>query len=275
MKKSIVKANIVRAEIKELTHESIKNFQDDVKTMGLGKEDVKDSLIKHMVSKESWDFQKSTNFVNLFEALLDSTPYRPPQHEKVLRFPSQESEKQLKYYLSLAQISIKICMYTFTNRQLMECMRDAKNRGVRVQLITDKESLSTLYIHEMAAIGIECTHHNLSNTAKMHHKFAVVDNLILINGSLNWTMRGVRQNHENVMISGSQVYINEFLEEFESLWGNYAHNILSQADSAFKVKKEKEYLEKKRDLKEKEKRSHRILKQANKLLDSFNAAKLQ
>lgn len=207
--------------------------------------------------------------------MIDSTPYKPPQYERVLKFPSQESERLLKHYLSLAQHSIKVCMYTFTNRQLMDCLKEAKSRGIKVHLITDKESLSTLYIHEMASIGIECTHHNLTNSAKMHHKFAIVDDLILINGSLNWTAKGVKQNHENVIISGSKVYIKEFKEEFKQLWRRYTHNILSQEDSANKVRKEFEYLENKRNLKEKEKRSNKYIKEAKKLLVAYNSAKMQ
>jgi cardiolipin hydrolase len=108
----------------------------------------------------------------------------------------------------------------------MNALMKASQKGVRVRLITDKESLSTLYIHEMAAAGILCTHHNLSNTARMHHKFAVIDDKILINGSLNWTAKGVRQNHENVMISGSRVYISKYIEEFDDLWNLYLHNQL-------------------------------------------------
>ena len=124
----------------------------------------------------------------------------------------------LSTYLGMAQETIKVWMYTFTNRTLMKALVEARSRGVTVQLITDKESLSTIYIHEMAAAGIKCTHHNLTNTAKMHHKFAIVDQFLLINGSLNWTAKGVKQNHENVIVSGSTVFINEFTQEFELLW---------------------------------------------------------
>ena len=35
----------------------------------------------------------------------------------------------------------------------------------------------------------------------MHHKFAVIDNLILLNGSFNWTERAVWENCENLVIT--------------------------------------------------------------------------
>ena len=35
----------------------------------------------------------------------------------------------------------------------------------------------------------------------MHHKFALIDNLILLNGSFNWTERAVWENCENLVIT--------------------------------------------------------------------------
>lgn len=35
----------------------------------------------------------------------------------------------------------------------------------------------------------------------MHHKFAIIDSSILLNGSFNWTERAVYENCENLVIS--------------------------------------------------------------------------
>lgn len=155
MSKSIVKSNIQKLSLQDLTAENIQLLQEEIKDSHIEKDEIKDSLVRYLSNTEKWDYQKSANFINLVDAVFTSTPYKPSQYEKVLKFPSKESEKLLKHYLSLAQKSIKVCMYTFTNRQLMDVLMEAKLKGVKVQLITDKESLSTLYIHEMAAIGIE------------------------------------------------------------------------------------------------------------------------
>ncbi|CAI2364385.1 unnamed protein product [Moneuplotes crassus] len=275
MKKTHVLNTIRTVDIKTIRKEGIQNLQDDIKSTHLSKESIKTSLIANLVNKENWDLTKAMNFLDLSMACLKCTPYQPSNFEKVLKFPSKESEAELLHYLCMAQESIKVCMYTFTKRELMDCLIEAKKRGIRVQVIMDKESLSTLYIHELCALGIECTHHNLSNSAKMHHKFAIVDDFILINGSLNWTAKGVKQNHENVMVSSSKVFIKEFTQEFDLLWGKYFHNILSQEDSARKVHKEMEFKEKKRIEKEKEKRYNMYTKQVSKLLETFKAAKKQ
>ena len=38
----------------------------------------------------------------------------------------------------------------------------------------------------------------------MHHKFALIDNQILLNGSFNWTERAVWENCENLVITRSE-----------------------------------------------------------------------
>jgi hypothetical protein len=53
------------------------------------------------------------------------------------------------------------------------------------------------------------------------------------------------------------------------------HNVLSKADSQLKVQKEKEYIENKRVLKEKEKRFNTYKKRFAKLLDNFKEAKMK
>ena len=148
-------SSIQNVSLEEVTDDEILKLQETLRDSKVDKQDIRDSLVKMMINRENWDFQKAVNIVNLMDAAFSSTPFSPPQFEKLLKFPSKESEKQLKHYLSLSQEKIIVCMYTFTNRQLMDELISAKDRGVHVRLITDKESLSTLYIHEMAAIGIE------------------------------------------------------------------------------------------------------------------------
>ena len=48
----------------------------------------------------------------------------------------------------------------------------------------------------------------------MHHKFAIIDSNILINGSFNWTERAVSENCENVVISRCLLLIKSFRKTF-------------------------------------------------------------
>lgn len=54
----------------------------------------------------------------------------------------------------------------------------------------------------------------------MHHKFAVVDERLLITGSLNWTQTAVQRNKENILITEEPDLVQPFVKEFQRLWLN-------------------------------------------------------
>lgn len=54
----------------------------------------------------------------------------------------------------------------------------------------------------------------------MHHKFAVVDERLLITGSLNWTQTAVQRNKENILITEDPELVQPFVKEFQRLWLN-------------------------------------------------------
>lgn len=71
----------------------------------------------------------------------------------------------------------------------------------------------------MSAEGITVKDDN--SPFHMHHKFAIVDNHILVNGSFNWTRQAVLSNRENVVITTESALVKSFSQEFESMWKTY------------------------------------------------------
>jgi phosphatidylserine/phosphatidylglycerophosphate/cardiolipin synthase-like enzyme len=58
----------------------------------------------------------------------------------------------------------------------------------------------------------------LESTDKyMHHKFVVIDDALVLSGSLNWTPSSCETNEDGMMISGSPKLIREFTEQFEQI----------------------------------------------------------
>ncbi len=52
----------------------------------------------------------------------------------------------------------------------------------------------------------------------MHHKFAIVDQRLLLSGSFNWTRQAVLGNRENVMVTDHYNALTSFRHEFLQLW---------------------------------------------------------
>jgi phosphatidylserine/phosphatidylglycerophosphate/cardiolipin synthase-like enzyme len=55
----------------------------------------------------------------------------------------------------------------------------------------------------------------------MHHKFAVLDNSVVITGSFNWTMQAVKFNQENILFYENKVIASQFTKEFDRLWNDF------------------------------------------------------
>jgi mitochondrial cardiolipin hydrolase len=77
-------------------------------------------------------------------------------------------------------------------------------------------------ISQLAQGGIPCIADN--SPFHMHHKFAIVDGRLLMNGSLNWTVQGVKSNEENVMITSDATMVKAFSDHFERLWNKFRSN---------------------------------------------------
>lgn len=56
----------------------------------------------------------------------------------------------------------------------------------------------------------------------MHHKFAVIDDQLVINGSYNWTKGARFENKENLTLTNSPKAVQGFKGEFERLWAEFA-----------------------------------------------------
>lgn len=52
----------------------------------------------------------------------------------------------------------------------------------------------------------------------MHHKFALVDDELLLSGSFNWTRQAITGNHENLLLTADPDVVDLYVREFEKLW---------------------------------------------------------
>jgi phosphatidylserine/phosphatidylglycerophosphate/cardiolipin synthase-like enzyme len=52
----------------------------------------------------------------------------------------------------------------------------------------------------------------------MHHKFAIIDNRLLLTGSYNWTFAANNKNEENLMVIDDPEIIIRYQNQFEKLW---------------------------------------------------------
>ena len=57
--------------------------------------------------------------------------------------------------------------------------------------------------------------------AHMHHKFALFDDRVLVNGSFNWTRSASHANEENLLLTDDGVAVAAFAARFDELWRRF------------------------------------------------------
>jgi cardiolipin hydrolase len=52
----------------------------------------------------------------------------------------------------------------------------------------------------------------------MHHKFAILDEEVILTGSYNWTRSAAHYNHENILVTNDAAVVARYRDCFENLW---------------------------------------------------------
>ena len=129
----------------------------------------------------------------------------------------QEVARQFRHARSAADV----CVFTITDDRIADAILDAHRRGVRIRVVSDDEKSHDpgSDIPRFAAAGIPTKIDH--SPAHMHHKFAIFDGRLLLNGSFNWTRAASAGNEENLIASTDPGLIAAFQKRFDVLWSKF------------------------------------------------------
>lgn len=109
--------------------------------------------------------------------------------------------KRVSQLIRSAKKSIKVAMFTWTRFDLTDEIIAAHKRGIQVEIILDRnasQGVSKTIAKKFTESGVPIRV-NLGD-ALLHHKFMVVDDYTLLNGSANWTKAAFRYNDDCLFI---------------------------------------------------------------------------
>ena len=117
-----------------------------------------------------------------------------------------------------------ILVFTITCNEIADEIKAAAERGVRVRIISDGDQAESKgsdieSLSQVNGVQVRC---DKDPDSHMHHKFAIIDQRVLLNGSFNWTRQAVLSNRENVVVSRNDGRLTvTFTDEFERLWKEF------------------------------------------------------
>ncbi|MDQ3292076.1 MAG: phospholipase D-like domain-containing protein [Bacteroidota bacterium] len=149
-----------------------------------------------------------------------SSLFRKPEKviQQVFFSPGTDCLNAILEQIEMAQTSLKICVFTISDDRISRAILQAHRNRVAVKIITDNEKLFDIGsdIKQLAQAGIPIRVDNSPN--HMHHKFAIVDDYLVLTGSYNWTRSAAKYNHENLVITSAKNIVTDFRYEFDRLW---------------------------------------------------------
>jgi phosphatidylserine/phosphatidylglycerophosphate/cardiolipin synthase-like enzyme len=119
--------------------------------------------------------------------------------------------------LNKANNSILVQAYSFTSVPIAEALRDAFNRGVKVEVILDKSQKTQKYSSVTFLFNAGIPTKINAKHAKAHNKFMVIDKETVITGSFNFTKAAEENNAENLLIIHDKKLASLYTKNWQEL----------------------------------------------------------
>jgi phosphatidylserine/phosphatidylglycerophosphate/cardiolipin synthase-like enzyme len=141
--------------------------------------------------------------------------------------------------LQQAKRSVDLALFVFSDQEIVNRLATRSQTGVQVRALIDRSFVYRNYSEALDMLGVTLPDHrcryeknnqpwprpitsvgypNLPEGDKLHHKFAVIDQSIVIIGSHNWSQSANTQNDENILLIQNPTVARHFHREFERLY---------------------------------------------------------
>ncbi len=171
--------------------------------------------------QEMWNGQfgpRAPSTVNNQWAILDGSPLQ------ILFSAEDHAISNLIAIVNDAKVNIRFLAFSFTDYPLAQAMIDRAKAGADVKGVYEtfgsNSTGSELKTFWCAKVPVRQD----GNPSFLHDKIIIIDNTIVVTGSLNYSSNADDSNEENVVILDNAEIAALYLQEFDKLW-NQAHDL--------------------------------------------------
>lgn len=142
--------------------------------------------------------------------------------------------------LDTATQSVNLALFVFSEQRLADVLQTSHQQGVQVKALIAPSFAYRYYSEGLDLMGValsnKCQYEannrpwqealatvgipQLPKGDVLHHKFAIVDEQIVITGSHNWSEAANTKNDETLLVINSSVVTAHYQREFERLYAN-------------------------------------------------------
>jgi len=116
--------------------------------------------------------------------------------------------------------TLDLAIHEITSLDMAEALVKAKQRGVKVRIVTDSKQakIKTSQINTLIHQGIPVKVLGGKEKGVMNHRFAIFDGKRVLAGSFDWSETSAKWNYENILAINENEAVANFQREFERLW---------------------------------------------------------
>ena len=130
-----------------------------------------------------------------------------------------------------AQYSVDIAIYRLDLWSVRDALIRAHQRGVTVRVVTESDHILEAEIKDLEAVGIPVIGDR--REPLMHHKFVVIDRLVVWTGSMNFTVNGAYRSNNNLIRIRSSRIAQNYTVEFEEMFVEDRFGALSKVNTPY------------------------------------------
>jgi phosphatidylserine/phosphatidylglycerophosphate/cardiolipin synthase-like enzyme len=169
------------------------------------------------------------NYANV-PAVLTRKHLISPIHSDLNFVPGQDFGARAVRFYNRETVAIDAVMFRITDRRHTDALIAARNRGVRVRLISEPQQYRdpnrlwhSWNVDRMYAAGISIRHRR--HQGSLHQKSTVLrGQRITVFGSSNWTTPSALYQLEHNIFTSSSLFYTFFTSQFERKWANLTGN---------------------------------------------------
>lgn len=132
-----------------------------------------------------------------------------------------EIHSEVHNELRKAKESISIAVAWIAFKLYADLFKELIDKGVAVRILCTNSSSNIKQkkvIDELINYGVRIRLFTMPrNTNHMHHKFAIIDDSTILNGSFNWSENAIRSFENLTIIRDMPEVANSFIEEYEKI----------------------------------------------------------
>lgn len=131
--------------------------------------------------------------------------------------PVEDCLGEIVTAIDSSQHSIVLSIYSLTHDDIGDALVRASERGVDVKVLMEFQQISQ-YSEAQKLIDVGIPVRKDSNSGYMHNKYMVIDGVIVLTGSVNYSENGVSRNNENLVVIHDTTLAQKYTADFNRLW---------------------------------------------------------